>query len=66
MFKHIKSHGSHLGRFAIQNLRFGLKCKRAILDPFWLSLIFNEIGSTLELCIFQILGFLPWVTTSKL
>jgi hypothetical protein len=28
MFKHIKSHGSHLGRFTSQTLSFGFICKK--------------------------------------
>jgi hypothetical protein len=59
MFKHIKSHGSHLGRFTSQTLSFGLICKKDPNCDSTLSLKNSVMGSTFELCNFQTIGFLP-------
>jgi hypothetical protein len=55
-----------LGRFTSQTLSFGLICKKDPNGDFTLSLNFRFVSSTFELCNFQTIGFLPYVTTSKL
>jgi hypothetical protein len=59
MFKHIKSHGSHLGIFTSETLSFGLICKKDPNCDSTLSLKNSVMGSTFESCISQILEFLP-------
>jgi hypothetical protein len=50
----------------VKPLSFGSICKKHHLNPIHLSLKFSDMGSTLELCNFQIMRFLPYVTTTIL
>jgi hypothetical protein len=44
MLKHIKSHGSHLGRFTSQTLSFGFICKNHLLSTIWPKSEFQSFG----------------------
>jgi hypothetical protein len=48
------------------NLEIWTYLQKVILEFYWLCLNFSGISSTLGLYIFQVIKFLPYVTTSSL